>query len=167
MPYWQLFYHVVWGTKNRLPLVTPSIEPAAYDHIRSKAIGLGGTVFAVNGMSDHVHLVVSIPPRIAVATFIGQVKGVTSARINQAPKPEPPLYWQEEYGVFSFDRKRLPNFVAYVERQKQHHAEQRLYGILERTDEGGVQMLREPPAGYWTVDPSWEREMEALDAAGR
>jgi REP element-mobilizing transposase RayT len=152
MPFWQLFYHVVWGTKHRLPLITPEIEAATYGHIRSKALGLEGTVFAVNGLPDHVHLVVSIPPRIAVATFVGQVKGVTSAKINQDVKPEPPLYWQEEYGVFSFDHKRLPNFVAYVERQKQHHASGQLYGVLERTDDSGVHLLREPPASYGVND---------------
>lgn len=164
MPYWQLFYHVVWGTKDRLPLITPEIEAATYDHIRSKALGLKGTVFAVNGLPDHVHLVVSIPPRMAVATFIGQVKGVTSAKINKDARPDVPLYWQEEYGVFSFDQKRLPNFIAYVERQKQHHASGQLYRILERTDAGGVQLLREPPAGYRVEDVAWHREMLALEA---
>ena len=164
MPFWQLFYHVVWGTKHRLPLITPEIEAATYDHIRRKALGLEATVFAVNGLPDHVHLVVSIPPRLAVATFVGQVKGVASAKINKDVKLEPPLYWQEAYGVFSFDHKRLPNFVAYVERQKQHHASGQLYGVLERTDDSGVQLLREPPASYRLEDEAWHQEMLALDA---
>ena len=67
MPYWQTFYHIVWATKNREPLITPDVEAMIYGLIRSKAIGLGGTVFALNGMSEHVHLVASIPPAIAVS----------------------------------------------------------------------------------------------------
>ena len=164
MPFCKLFYHVVWATKNRLPLVTPEVEPAAYDYIRHKAMGLEGTVFALNGMADHVHLVVSIPPRLAVATFIGQVKGVTSAKINKDQAGALPLYWQEEYGVFSFDEKRLPNFVGYVERQKQHHAEQRLYGILERTDEAEPMRVRENSAQYSVEDDGWHREMLGYEA---
>ena len=75
MPYWQLFYHLVWSTKNRQPFLTPSVEPIIFGFLRSKAIALGGVVFAINGMFDHVHMLVSIPPRIAVADFVGQVKG--------------------------------------------------------------------------------------------
>ncbi len=77
MPYYRLFYHIVWATKNRESLITPEIEPIIYNFLRGKAIGLGGTVFAINGMEEHTHMVASIPPKIAVATFIGQVKGVT------------------------------------------------------------------------------------------
>jgi len=123
MPYWQLFYHLIWATKRREPLMTPAVAPEIYGFLRSKAIGLGATVFAVNGVADHVHMVVAIPPRLAVATFIGQVKGVASAKVNKAGLIGTPFYWQEEYGVFSFDAKRLPNFIAYVERQQQHHAD--------------------------------------------
>ena len=57
MPYWQLFYHIVWSTKNREPLLTPEIEPIIYGYLRAKAIGLGAVVFALNGVLDHVHLV--------------------------------------------------------------------------------------------------------------
>jgi len=114
-----LFYHIVWSTKNREPLITPSAEPEIHNLIKTKAIGLGGTVFTVNGIEDHVHVVTAIPPRIAAATFVGQVKGATTAKYNQGRSDEGKIYWQDEYGIFSFDRKRLPNVVAYVENQKQ------------------------------------------------
>ncbi len=164
MPFYKLFYHVVWATKQRQPLITAELEPTAYDYIRRKAMGLEGTVYALNGLADHVHLVVSIPPRIAVATFIGQVKGVTSSKINKDNPGAVPLYWQEEYGVFSFDEKRLPNFVGYVERQKHHHAEGRLYGVLERTDEAAPVQVRENSAQYSVEDVGWHREMMAYEA---
>lgn len=76
MPYWQLFYHIIWTTKHRLPLLSPEVEPVIYGYVRGKAIGLGATVFALNGVADHVHLVAAIPSRIAVSRFIGQVKAV-------------------------------------------------------------------------------------------
>ena len=74
MAYWQLFYHIIWSTKYREPLLTPKVESVIHDFLRSKAIGLGATVFALDGMVDHVHMVASIPPKIAVAKFVGQVK---------------------------------------------------------------------------------------------
>lgn len=163
MPYSQLFYHIVWTTKNREPLLTPKVEPVIYGFLRSKAIGLEGILFALNGTLDHAHMVVSIPPKIAVATFIGQVKGVASTKFNKSGLSDTPFFWQEEYGVFSFDGKRLPNYIAYVENQKKHHLENNLLQILERSDDGMVQMVRESQSKYVTSANDWWSEMQAMD----
>jgi putative transposase len=160
MPYWQLFYHVIWSTKNREPLLTPDVEPVIYGLVRSKAIGLEAVVFALNGAVDHVHLVAAIPPKIAVAKFIGQVKAVASTKFNKSGMGGASFFWQEEYGVFSFDGKRLPNYIAYVERQKEHHAQHTTIPILERADDAAVAILREPPAAYALNDDEWRRELE-------
>ena len=150
MPYWHLFYHLVWSTANREPLLTPDVEPIIYGFLRSKAIGLGGIVFALNGDLAHTHLVCAIPPSIAISKFVGQVKGVAATRFNKLGIREAPLYWQGEYGAFSFDSKRLAHVVAYVERQKEHHAHGALIPILERTSDGGVGLVHEGRAEYGT-----------------
>ena len=164
MPYWQLFYHIVWSTKDRLPLLTPEVEAVIYGFLRSKAIGLGATLFALNGTVDHVHMVTAIAPAIAVAKFIGQVKGVASTKFNKSGQSANPFFWQEEYGVFSFDGKRLPNYIAYVERQKEHHVQGTTISILERTDDTGVRFAHETSAPYLIEQDDWRRELEALDA---
>lgn len=72
--------------------------------------------------------------------------------------------WQEEYGVFSFDGKRLPNVVAYVENQKQHHGQHNLIPILERWDEGkvGTVRLQESATPYLVTDPQWWADVLSL-----
>ena len=135
MPYWKLFYHAVWSTLYRERLLGAAVEPIAHGLIREKAIALGATVFALNGMEDHIHLVVSIPPKLAPAFFIGQVKGASSLRLKQSGRLDQPFYWQEEYAVFSLDAKRLPFHVAYVDNQKIHHAKATVIPALERTGE--------------------------------
>jgi len=50
MPYWQLFYHAVWATKDREPLLTTCVAEAVYGHVLSKATGLGGVVYAIGGV---------------------------------------------------------------------------------------------------------------------
>ena len=162
MPYWQLFYHIVWSTKNREPLLTPEVEPIIYGFLRSKAIGLGATVFALNGIEDHVHMVASIPPKIAVSKFIGQVKAVASTKFNKSGFSDQPFFWQDEYGAFSFDGKRLPNYIAYVERQKEHHAQGTTIPILERARGRGPQIIREPAIAYAAEDVAWRSELEAM-----
>lgn len=132
MPYWQLFYHLIWTTKKRQPLLTPQIEPIIYNYMRNKTHSLEATLHALGGVEDHVHMVVSIPPKIAVAKFIGQVKGVAATRFNKEHTQHPAFFWQAEYGAFSFDKKRLPNYVAYVNNQKEHHAQKTTIPVLER-----------------------------------
>jgi putative transposase len=134
VPYWRLFYHLVWATHYREPLISPEMEPTIHGLLRSKAIALGATVYALNGMPDHVHLVATIPPKISLAAFIGKIKGATSTRVNKSGAQERPFFWQDEYAAFSFDAKRLPRFVRYVENQKAHHAKADLIPALERTE---------------------------------
>ncbi len=158
MPYHQLFYHIVWATKNREPILTEAIEPIIYRYLNNKALSLEATLFALNGFRDHVHMIATIPPKIAIATFIGQVKGVASARFNHEHPDMARFYWQEEYAIFSFDRKRLSNHVEYVERQKQHHLNSTLIPALERCADEDPKMIREESAEY--VAQAWEDALE-------
>jgi len=148
MSYAQLFYHMVWATKNRAPLISTEIEPVIYAYVARKVIALGGKVFALNGMQDHTHLVSSIPSRIAVATFIGQVKSVSSAQLNSSAIAADHFAWQEEYGVFSFDGKRLPQYIAYVEKQKEHHGANTIIPILERYESDRAGDVHESQTEY-------------------
>jgi putative transposase len=158
LPYCQLFYHLVWSTKNRQPLLTLKAEPLIHNFLRTKAIGLEATVFALNGLEDHVHMVVAIPAKISVAKFIGQIKAVASTKFNKANPNTPPFFWQEEYGAFTFDRKRLPNYIGYVERQKEHHAEGTIIPILERIDNDPTLLVRETETIYGVGDEAWRGE---------
>ena len=121
MPFHRLYYHLVWATEKREPVITPEMEQELYAAICSKVKALGGYVFALNGHEDHVHLAGSIPPKVSVSDFVGQVKGSSSFHINHLPGDRPRLQWQREYGVMSFRRTDVERIVEYIERQKEHH----------------------------------------------
>jgi putative transposase len=122
MPYFKLYYHFVWATKNRLPLIEPAFEADVYRAIAAKVQKMDGFLHAIGGTQDHVHLAVSIPPKLAPANFIGEVKGNASHFINHLVKPDLAFYWQDEYGVLTFGEKNLPAVVRYIQNQKKHHA---------------------------------------------
>jgi putative transposase len=113
----------------------------------------GSKCYAINGYQDHVHIVVSIPPKIAVSKFVGQIKAVASVKYNQSTPNGLPVYWQKEFGAFSFDRKRLPNFLAYVQRQKEHHVEKKIIPALER--EAVAEVIKEPTPVYAAEEEDW------------
>jgi len=161
MPYWQLFYHIVWATKNREPLLTPQVEPMIHGYLHNKALDLEATVYALNGYLDHVHIVASIPPKIAVSKFVGQIKAVASVKFNQSRPNDSPFYWQEEFGIFSFDRKRLPGYVAYVERQKEHHRQGTMIPVLECDLQDKA--LKDETKIYGVADDEWIQELYDYD----
>ncbi len=70
MPYWRLFYHLVWTTKNREPLLTPDIELRVHGFIRHEADKFGAPLFFINGVADHIHALASGRPAIAPADFV-------------------------------------------------------------------------------------------------
>lgn len=131
MPYYRLFYHFVWATKEQLPLITPDNEAAIYGVIRKKTSDLNGIVHAANGTQDHIHLAVSLPPVLAPAKFIGQIKGSTAYYVSKLSGETGAFVWQDEYGVLSFSESHLPTILRYVDQQKEHHADNQLDQRLE------------------------------------
>ena len=132
MPYWKLLYHFIWGTKERLPVILPTFESDLYRTIAAKVKELDGTTYAIGGIIDHIHLAVSVPPKIAVAKFVGEIKGNSSHYINHIVKPDIEFYWQDEYGVLSFGEKNLSAVVRYIQNQKRHHADGSLIAAMEQ-----------------------------------
>ena len=122
MPHSRLYYHIIWGTKNREPTITSKIEPLLFDFIRSKAIGLGGYVYALNGTADHVHLVAHIPRTITVSQYVGKIKGSSSTRLNKSVVGEDQFYLQSGYSIFTITEFMVPKLTKYVDKQKYHHA---------------------------------------------
>src|SRR5437764_12388122 len=108
MPYSRLFYHVIWTTKQRSPLITEQNEAAIYHAIREKIIELDGMVYATNGMPDLVHLVVSLSPAVALGKIIGQLKGSSSYVANRIAGQDEPFAWQQDYGILSVSESHVP-----------------------------------------------------------
>lgn len=132
MPFCHLYYHFVWATYDRLPLITPKRETSLYSFIRLKTKELGGTIHAVGGIVDHVHVIAEIPASLAIADYIKQLKGSSSRYLNVThPILDAKFKWQHEYAAFSLSKRNLAIAITYVESQPQHHAAQTTIATLE------------------------------------
>jgi putative transposase len=129
MPYWKLYYHFVWGTKDRKDLIVGEIVNDLYKVIQAKVSGIGATLYAINGLDDHIHIAVSVPPKLALAAFVGQVKGHSSHFVTHALAL--PFAWQNEYSVFSFGEDKLDFVCQYIQNQQLHHANQTTLASFE------------------------------------
>ena len=136
MAYWRLHYHVVWGTKGRLPSVRLEDVAEVIAVIKAAFPDKGVIVHAVGVMPDHVHVAASVPPALALAEVIGRWKGATSHLLNQrrSSVEADRFAWQADYGVLSFGDKALTDVIAYVQNQTERHRDRTLWNGPERAD---------------------------------
>jgi REP element-mobilizing transposase RayT len=134
VPYWRLYYHAEWATKNRESVIDDGMIVPIVQAIEQTARDPGVTVFAVGVMPEHVHVFAQIPPSLSVANIIGRWKGASSHAANEhRPNTLAKLAWQSGYGVLSVSQSGFDQVLAYVQNQHERHANRTLYGVLERT----------------------------------
>lgn len=82
MIYWRLHYHLIWGIQDREPSITPEREKMFYSVLYNEGEELGLKIHTVGNVEDHVHVVVSILPKLAVADCVRHLKGASTYAIN-------------------------------------------------------------------------------------
>ncbi len=126
-----IYFHLIWGTREGNPWISREIERAVFRCIVGQVHKLGCEVLAINGVPDHVHLVVKLKSSVPVALVVKQAKGVSSKFINDYLNGNGQFHWQVGYGAFSISRWDLPMIINYVNKQKIHHNEESLNEELE------------------------------------
>lgn len=118
--------HFIWTTEDRQPFITPDLEPDIYLTIKAEVLAARCELLALNGVADHVHLIVSIPSTLAIAKLMNQVKGVSSSVARAKLGPQRYFAWASNYAAFSLSPEHCRAAISYVERQKEHHAQDTL-----------------------------------------
>ncbi len=72
---WHCQYHIIWVPKYRYRVLVGSIQEAAYTGIQAICGYVGCEVVELNVQRDHVHLILMIPPKVAISHLMGRVKG--------------------------------------------------------------------------------------------
>ena len=135
MTYWRLHYHLIWATFEREPSITLEREKVFYGVLYGKAKELDLKIHAAGNIEDHAHVVVSIPPKLAVADCIRHLKGASAYAINHMDGSDGQFKWQEGYGALSIGERSLKKVMAYAARQKEHHSENKIIAVYERIEE--------------------------------
>lgn len=132
MPFWKCYYHVIWATHHRQPLLTPEIGAAVADTVWRKSTDLGCEILALNHVADHLHVAVMIRPALAPASWVQQVKGLSAHEVNASFPNLPDIFrWQSGYGLLSFGERNLPMVIEYIDRQPEHHRTNTIETYLE------------------------------------
>ena len=132
MPYCRLLYHIIWTTKNRESLLKAEWEQDLYGYLWGKTTALRCIPLAINGMPDHIHLAISIPPTQSISKTVGHIKGSSSRYINRELEPKGSFAWQTSYGVLKVSESGMSKLIRYIDAQKQHHADETTNHGLEK-----------------------------------
>ena len=110
--------HIVFSTKQRRDLIAKEIQPKLWPYIATIARNHGMQVLAVGGTANHVHVLLRLPPSLALARTITLLKSNSSKWMNEHGKG---FAWQEGYGAFSVSASNVPRVMLYVQNQEAHH----------------------------------------------
>lgn len=116
-----LLYHIVIATKERRMAIRPDCERSVYKilfHILNKQ---GCYVYRINGMPDHIHLLIDASPNIAPAKLVGELKRQSSLFIRSNTILPDWSGWSEGYYLETLSRDALENVRQYIINQKSHH----------------------------------------------
>ena len=120
--YNKIWIHAIWATKERLPLIHPSVERKIHQFISDQLRDQGCPVRIINGMPDHIHCLFLLSPNKSIADVIKQIKGSSSHYINQNNMIADKFAWQTGYASFSVSESQLERVYQYIKNQKEHHA---------------------------------------------
>jgi REP element-mobilizing transposase RayT len=113
--------HCVFTTKHRDASLTPDIRPRIYEYIGGIVRHLGCTMLAIGGTADHIHLLLSLTPTVALANAMMKIKANSARWIHDTFPAHHTFAWQDGYGAFSIGVSQRVTTVAYINRQEQHH----------------------------------------------
>ena len=116
-----LLYHIVYRTKGSEMTINELRERELYGYINGMCKNKGCKLFRIGGMPDHIHMLVSIPPDIAISKFVQVIKTESSKWLKLSSSF--PLFrgWADGYAVFSYAHRDKEIIRNYIINQKVHH----------------------------------------------
>ena len=119
--YTQLYVQIVYAVKFRAGLIQPSWKDELYKYSTGIIQKNKHKLITINGMTDHVHILIGINPRQSISDLMQDVKGCSSKWIIEKGFLKQKFEWQDGYGAFSYGRSQLDKVINYINNQEIHH----------------------------------------------
>src|SRR6476620_9381010 len=120
----QIYIQTVFAVENRQSLITPGFREDLYKHMAGIVKNQGQKLIAINGVSDHVHILIGLRPAMALADLVREIKADSTNFINKRSLVHGRFNWQEGYGAFSYGHSQLDQIIRYIQNQEAHHLKQ-------------------------------------------
>ena len=119
--YTQIHLHLIFAVQNRISLIQNIWKDRLCEYITGIVQQHTHKMIIVNGMPDHLHIVIGMRPIQSLSDLMQDIKGNSSKWINDNKLVAGKFAWQEGYGAFSYNKSQLPKLIEYVRNQDEHH----------------------------------------------
>ncbi len=127
-------YHIVFVPKYRFRILTGEIKQFVEESIRLLCEWKQVEIEEMNVQKDHVHLLVSIPPKVSVSNFMGIIKGKTAIKLFKGfPKMRKKPYWGNHFwarGYFvstvGINEELIRRYIKHQEKEERRLEKERM-----------------------------------------
>ncbi len=93
--------HLIFSTKNRMPLLTPDVRPDLHAYLATVARHGDGECYRGGGVADHVHLAIRLSRTVSLADLVSELKTSFSKWLKDRSPALVKFSWQRGYAAFS------------------------------------------------------------------
>ena len=119
--YTQIYYYLVFSTKERTPALTPDRREDLFRYIWGIIKNKNSHLYRINGVEDHIHILTSLHPTVALADLIKDIKVASSQWIKEEKAFPRFSHWQDGYGAFTHSSNEKDRLIEYIKGQEEHH----------------------------------------------
>jgi putative transposase len=119
--YTQICYHLVFSTKNRERTLSSKRREDLYRYIWGIIQNHESHLYRVGGTEDHIHILTTLHPRIALADLVKDIKVGSAHWIAESRVFPRFTHWQEGYAAFTASHAEKARLIEYIKRQPEHH----------------------------------------------
>lgn len=119
--YTQIHIQMVFAVQNRNCIIGNNWKDELYKYITGIVRNHNHKPLIINGMPDHLHLLIGLRPTQSISDLMQDIKGNSSRWINERNLVPGKFSWQEGYGAFSYSKSELSNIIHYIDNQESHH----------------------------------------------
>jgi putative transposase len=121
--YSQIYIQVVFAVQGRHSLIERDWKDELYKYITGIVKNHNQKLLAINGVSNHIHILLNIKPNIALSDLVRDIKANSSRFVNEKRFVRGKFSWQEGFGAFSYSISQLDDVIQYIQNQEEHHKE--------------------------------------------
>ncbi len=120
----QIHIQLVFAVQNRRSMIKRVWKDDLYKYMTGIIQNHGHKVLQINGMPDHVHILIGMRPTQSLSDLMKQLKQDSSKWINESRFVNGRFSWQAGYGAFSYTKEQVPMIIDYIKNQEEHHRQQ-------------------------------------------
>ncbi len=119
--YTQIYIHIVFTVKGRDNLITNEWKDELFKFITGIVTNKNQKLICINGMPDHVHILLGLKPDVNLSDIVRDIKANSSRFINKKKYIRGKFQWQDGFGAFSYSNSQLDQVIKYINNQENHH----------------------------------------------